>query len=209
MAALRLAVNEARPNLSSRACLIALSCSKSTYVRRSRRHYSSFAIPRKRSGGSVWNRSDRERSTTSFIMTASSKLKSGWRCHQAYSPSRTDPDCDRIYDEAFAAAAASNHSRSRAVVVLAAVGATKGLPPAQLDLQIWKRRLYSPVDVSAAIGADGRGQATKIIPEQNCFPLFATWRKRPDVESFLRVGIRFLQSVSSPFLECCRTSSRN
>jgi L-histidine Nalpha-methyltransferase len=91
--------------------------------------------------------------------------------HQAYSPSRTDPQCAAIYDCAFAAAVARMPSGCVHVIGLGCGGGQK-------DSRLLGRlnapateRFYTPCDVSSAMVLVARRAALELIPDQNCLPL--------------------------------------
>src|SRR2546427_12581951 len=67
--------------------------------------------------------------------------------HQAYSPARNDPDCARIYDQAFEAAVSENKA---ARVHLIGLGCGGGQKDTRLLKRLRESRaevFYSPVDV--------------------------------------------------------------
>src|SRR5436190_11599280 len=105
--------------------------------------------------------------------------------HQAYSPSRTDADCDRIYDEAFAAAAAQITADRVHVVGLGCGGGQKDFRLLNWIHKFGRDVFYSPVDVSAAMVLTARVQATKIIPQDNCFPIVCDLAKTSDLRELL------------------------
>ncbi len=91
--------------------------------------------------------------------------------HQAFSPSRTDPDCAATYDRSFEAVA-SQVSAPR--VQLVGLGCGGGQKDARL-LKLLRDRghevSYAPVDVSTAMVLVARQAALAVIPVANCFPL--------------------------------------
>ena len=71
--------------------------------------------------------------------------------HETFSPARTDPDCTRIYDEAFRAAASGCSSKSVHLVGLGCGGGQKEARLLDLLAQSGRQLGYTPVDVSAAL----------------------------------------------------------
>jgi len=100
--------------------------------------------------------------------------------HQVYSPSRTDPDCERIYDEAFAAATGQITADRVHVVGLGCGGGQKDSRLLTLLQKSGRETFYSPVDVSTAMVLTARAQATKVIPQDNCFPIVCDLAKTTD-----------------------------
>jgi uncharacterized SAM-dependent methyltransferase len=91
--------------------------------------------------------------------------------HQAYSPSRTDPDCAAVYDRGFEAAAREIESKQ---VHLIGMGCGGGQKDARLLNQLrdgGKEVFYTPSDVSAAMVLVARAAALGIIGEERVFPL--------------------------------------
>src|SRR6478736_1393867 len=70
--------------------------------------------------------------------------------HQAYSPSRTDPDCGRIYDAAFDAAVSEIGSGAIHLIGLGCGGGQKDARLLDALGQSGREVFYSPVDVAAA-----------------------------------------------------------
>src|SRR5262245_36179891 len=71
--------------------------------------------------------------------------------HQAYSPSRTDPDCEAIYHSAFVAAAERTISPRVAVIGLGCGGGQKDARLLRLLAQPERQLIYVPCDVSTAM----------------------------------------------------------
>jgi uncharacterized SAM-dependent methyltransferase len=91
--------------------------------------------------------------------------------HEAFSPSRTDPDCTGMYDAAFAAAVRI-HPASPAHVV--GLGCGGGQKDTQLLRQLIARGVeanYTPCDVSTAMVLVARNTALSAISAEKCFPL--------------------------------------
>jgi uncharacterized SAM-dependent methyltransferase len=91
--------------------------------------------------------------------------------HQAYSPSRNDPDCARIYDEAFEAAVSRVDSKHVHLIGLGCGGGQKDTRLLNLLREAGTEIFYSPVDVAAAMVLTARNEALKALPGDRCFPL--------------------------------------
>src|ERR1700690_2664789 len=90
--------------------------------------------------------------------------------HQAYSPTRTDVDCQKMYEQAFKAAAARIKAPRIHVISLGCGGGQK-------DARLLKRLkarerevFYTPCDVSPAMVLVARQTALAVVPEKKCFP---------------------------------------
>src|SRR5262245_683397 len=87
--------------------------------------------------------------------------------HQAYSPSRKDPNCAACYEASFKAAAALIRNASGHLIGLGCGGGQKD---ARL-LQLLKGRVqslsYSPVDVSTAMVLVAHQAASEVISESH------------------------------------------
>ena len=141
--------------------------------------------------------------------------------HEKYSPSRHDPDCTRIYNEALRAAATTVHGRD---VHLIGIGSGGGRKDTWLLNYLRKERrtvFYSPCDVSTAMvltawkAACGNGHAKQsVIPSWCCFPLICDITRANDLPrvfkelagrpypasriGFPRYAIRSTQHASPP-----------
>lgn len=91
--------------------------------------------------------------------------------HQAYSPSRTDDDCQAIYEQGFAAAAARVEAQGVHLIGLGCGGGQKDRRLLELLRQGGKALFYTPVDVSSAMVLVARQMALEMVGEENCFPL--------------------------------------
>jgi uncharacterized SAM-dependent methyltransferase len=90
--------------------------------------------------------------------------------HQAYSPSRTDADCEATYDRAFTDVVRAIKAGRVHVIGLGCGGGQK-------DARFLKRLkprsreiFYAPCDVSTAMVLVARKAASHIVPENQCFP---------------------------------------
>jgi L-histidine Nalpha-methyltransferase len=90
--------------------------------------------------------------------------------HQAYSPSRIDPDCAAIYDQSFAAAASQIAAPRIHLIGLGCGGGQKDTRLLKLLKEQGKTTSYTPSDVSVAMVLVARQTATSVIPAENCFP---------------------------------------
>jgi L-histidine Nalpha-methyltransferase len=91
--------------------------------------------------------------------------------HEAYSPSRTDPDCAAIYDRSFGAVIERIKSRR---VHLIGLGCGGGQKDTRLLKQLQSKGreiFYAPSDVSTAMVLVARQAAMEIVREEMCAPL--------------------------------------
>jgi SAM-dependent methyltransferase len=91
--------------------------------------------------------------------------------HEAYSPSRTDPDCARTYDRSFEAAAGRIKARRVHLLGLGCGGGQKDTRLLRLLRDSGREVFYTPVDVSTAMVLVARQAASGVLPEGNIFPL--------------------------------------
>jgi len=110
--------------------------------------------------------------------------------HEAYSPSRTDPDCAAIYDRSFEAMAKRIDAKRVQVVGLGCGGGQKDTRLLKLLRKRAKEVCYTPSDVSMAMVLVARQTALEVVPEENCYPLvcdLATAEDLPEVLGKLAV----------------------
>jgi L-histidine Nalpha-methyltransferase len=105
--------------------------------------------------------------------------------HQAFSPSRTDPDCATAYDRGFAAIATRLRSRRVHVVGLGCGGGQKDTRLLRLLLDSDRAAFYTPSDVSTAMVLVAQQTATTVLPEENCFPLVCDLASADDLPTVL------------------------
>jgi L-histidine Nalpha-methyltransferase len=91
--------------------------------------------------------------------------------HQAFSPSRTDPDCAAIYDRSFAAVVARIRSRPVQVIGLGCGGGQKDTRLLKLLQEQGKEPSYTPVDVSAPMVLVAWQSATAAVAADKCSPV--------------------------------------
>lgn len=91
--------------------------------------------------------------------------------HQAYSPSRTDPNCAGMYQQSFAAVASRVPSKAVHLIGLGCGGGQKDTALLARLRQAGKEVFYTPSDVSTAMVLVARQAALQVVPEANCFPL--------------------------------------
>ena len=104
--------------------------------------------------------------------------------HQAFSPSRTDPDCARTYDMSFAGAVRRIKAKHLHLIGLGCGGGQKDARLLKLLRAPGRQVSYTPSDVSAAMVLTARRAALKVISPENCLPLvcdLATARDLPAV----------------------------
>jgi L-histidine Nalpha-methyltransferase len=91
--------------------------------------------------------------------------------HQAYSPSRTDPDCAAAYDRAFAAITTRVSASRVHLIGLGCGGGQKDTRLLKLLGDSGKTVFYTPSDVSTAMVLVAHQEATTVVSANNCFPL--------------------------------------
>jgi uncharacterized SAM-dependent methyltransferase len=105
--------------------------------------------------------------------------------HRAYSPSRNDPDCARIYDEGFEAAASVIKTGRVHLIGLGCGGGQKDTRLLKRLRKDGRELFYSPVDVSPAMVLTARKEALKVVPADKCFPLVCDLAQTTDLEDAL------------------------
>ena len=90
--------------------------------------------------------------------------------HQAYSPTRTDVDCQAVYEQGFQAAAARIKSPRTHVIGLGCGGGQKDTRLLNLLKKTGRQIFYTPCDVSPAMVLTARQTALASMPDKNCFP---------------------------------------
>ncbi|MEO5803809.1 MAG: L-histidine N(alpha)-methyltransferase [Verrucomicrobiota bacterium] len=90
--------------------------------------------------------------------------------HQAYSPSRTDPDCATIYDQSFAAAVAKIPSSRIHLIGLGCGGGQKDTRFLKLLKEQGREASYTPSDVSVAMVLVAQQAAASALAPETCFP---------------------------------------
>jgi L-histidine N-alpha-methyltransferase len=104
--------------------------------------------------------------------------------HQAYSPSRTDPDCAAIFDRSFETISERIQPKRVHLIGLGCGGGKKDTRLLKLLQNTGKEVFYTPSDVSTAMVLIARKAAIEVVPEQNCTPLvcdLASARDLPEV----------------------------
>jgi len=91
--------------------------------------------------------------------------------HQAFSPSRTDPDCAAIYDHSFAAAVARTSVPRVHLIGLGCGGGQKDTRLLKLLQAAGREVFYTPLDVSTAMVLEARQAALAAVPAERCAPL--------------------------------------
>lgn len=90
--------------------------------------------------------------------------------HQAYSPSRNDPDCAAIYSAAFAAAVAAHATSLAHVIGLGCGGGQKDSRLIKQLAGLGRQIIYTPCDVSTAMVLVARQAALSVVADENCLP---------------------------------------
>ncbi len=105
--------------------------------------------------------------------------------HQAYSPSRTDPDCAAIYDRSFAAVAPRMEYRRVHLIGLGCGGGQKDARLLKLLQDAGRTVFYTPSDVSTAMVLVAAQGAGAVVPPENCFPLVCDLATADDLPAAL------------------------
>ncbi len=93
------------------------------------------------------------------------------RLHEAFSPSRTDPDCLSTYERSFTQAAGLTSAGRVQVIGLGCGGGQKDVRLLRLLIEQGREVSYVPVDVSTPLVLVARSAALSVIPPENCSPL--------------------------------------
>lgn len=105
--------------------------------------------------------------------------------HQAYSPTRNDPDCRRIYERSFEAAADKTKAKRVHVIGLGCGGGQKDTRLLKLLKTRGKDIFYTPCDVSPAMVLVARQTAQAVAPEKSCFPFVCDLATAGNLREFL------------------------
>jgi uncharacterized SAM-dependent methyltransferase len=108
--------------------------------------------------------------------------------HQAYSPSRNDPECEAIYDRSFAAAAALVDRGPVHVAGLGCGGGSKDSRMAGQLLERGLRTIYTPLDVSAAMALVAHETVSKVIGPGDSHPTVADLATAGDLAEVIGVA---------------------
>ena len=91
--------------------------------------------------------------------------------HEAYAPSRNDPDCEATYLNAFQRACEGSPGTWANLVGLGCGGGQKDTVLLRLLRQRAAGVCYTPCDVSVAMVLTARQAAMKALPDLTCYPL--------------------------------------
>ncbi|MEO6035265.1 MAG: L-histidine N(alpha)-methyltransferase [Verrucomicrobiota bacterium] len=91
--------------------------------------------------------------------------------HQAYSPSRTDPNCLQVYDQSFIAAAERIGGKRVHLIGLGCGGGQKDARLLNLLKKSGRELFYTPSDVSVAMVLVAQAATSRVIGAKNCFPM--------------------------------------
>ena len=105
--------------------------------------------------------------------------------HQAYSPTRNDKDCQRIYGQAFMAAAKQIKAKHVHVIGLGCGGGQKDARLLKLLKTGGREISYTPCDVSAAMVLVAHRTALAVVPEKKCFPFVCDLATAVDLQKSL------------------------
>lgn len=93
------------------------------------------------------------------------------KLHEAFSPSRTDLDCLRMYEKSFIQAAGLTPGGRIQVIGLGCGGGQKDMQLLRLLREQGREVFYLPVDVSTPLVLVARSAVLSVIPPENCTPL--------------------------------------
>jgi len=120
-----------------------------------------------------------------FLYDSFKQTRKWLTLHQAYSPSRTDPDCAATYDRSFAAVSSRMEYRRVHVIGLGCGGGQKDTRLLEVLRDTGMTIFYTPSDVSTPMVLVAQQAATGVIPEQNCFPLVCDLATADDLPAAL------------------------
>jgi SAM-dependent methyltransferase len=105
--------------------------------------------------------------------------------HEAHSPSRTDPDCEQIYERSFQAVARRIATPRVHVIGLGCGGGQKDTRLLQAVCNLNKAAFYTPCDVSVAMVLTSQQRALSVVSPSNCFPVVCDLAETPDLAQLL------------------------
>src|SRR5215831_66274 len=105
--------------------------------------------------------------------------------HEAYSPSRADPDCVAIYERSFEAVCDRVQSNRIHLVGLGCGGGQKDARLLKLLRESKKTVWYTPCDVSTAMVLTSRLAAVEFVEEERCFPLVCDLANSADLDEVI------------------------
>lgn len=105
--------------------------------------------------------------------------------HQAYSPSRTDPDCAVVYDLGFAATIRALPVGQTHLVGLGCGGGQKDSRLLRHLIEAGHEVSYTPSDVSLAMVLVARESALRVINDSACHPLVCDLASATDLAAVL------------------------
>jgi uncharacterized SAM-dependent methyltransferase len=105
--------------------------------------------------------------------------------HEAYSPSRTDPDCERTYGRSFQAAAKRIRAARVHVVGLGCGGGRKDTRLLRSLHRLNKKVFYTPCDVSVALVLTAQKSALTVVSQSDCFPVVCDLAAMQDLSQLL------------------------
>ncbi|HUD82555.1 MAG TPA: L-histidine N(alpha)-methyltransferase [Candidatus Saccharimonadales bacterium] len=105
--------------------------------------------------------------------------------HDAWSPSRTDPDCGAVYDRSFAAAGGLVAERRVRVIGLGCGGGQKEARLLVLLAEQGRELSYTPCDVSLALVLTATEEATRAVEAARCSPLLCDLAVADDLPAVL------------------------
>jgi uncharacterized SAM-dependent methyltransferase len=105
--------------------------------------------------------------------------------HEAYAPSRTDPDCATVYLQGFVEVAATLKHSDVYLVGLGCGGGQKDVALLKLLQDRGKEASYTPCDVGLSMVLTARQAALSLMPGLPCFPLVCDLATAGDLAAVL------------------------
>jgi uncharacterized SAM-dependent methyltransferase len=124
-----------------------------------------------------------KRLSSKFLYASPAQAQRWLAYHQAYSPSRTEPDLVRLYTRAFRAALHDSSKLDLHYVSLGCGGGMKDVLFLQEALPSCQRLSFTPLDTSAALVIETMLRLQSTLPDlaQVSFPLVADLETQPDL----------------------------
>lgn len=131
-------------------------------------------------------RSLRERRVNHKFHYESHKQAQKWlRLHDAFAPSRNNPECAACYEGAFRAAASLARTSRAHLVGLGCGGGQKDLRLLRALRAAGAEAAYMPVDVSVPLALVAREAVLAEVPASRCFPVACDFAAEPDLSGIL------------------------
>jgi uncharacterized SAM-dependent methyltransferase len=126
-----------------------------------------------------------KRLPSKFLYDSPAQAQRWLAYHQAYSPSRTEPELLALYRHAFAMALDVMDSRSLHHISLGCGGGTKDVLGLQQAISRCDTLLFTPMDTSAALVLETMLRLQRTLPDLPSFPLVVDLGVEPDLTALL------------------------